>query len=196
MGEGLGVRALSLSEQKQRCRATEGRLTALQIQSVSPLDYLLWERVQDGKHEYCRGAITPMVGFNARHSLITVSTMVRLHSQLRGSESQVYTSQMRLKTPDGQLYTYPDVMIVRGQSVFEDEHTDTLLNPTMIIEVLSDVTQAYDRGDKFLRYKNIPSFREYLLSRQDIPHIDHYFRTDHDWLSSQAMMYPRNRTVK
>jgi Uma2 family endonuclease len=155
--------------------------------AISPRDYLAWERAREAKHEYRRGDVSPMMGFTPRHNLISVSTLVCLHEQLRGSESTVYTSQMRVKTPDAALYTYPDVMIVSGRSEFEDEHTDTLLNPTVIIEILSEATADYDRGEKFRLYQTIPSFQEYALIAQHTPRIDHYFQQANQWQHSRAI---------
>jgi Uma2 family endonuclease len=153
----------------------------------TPEEYLALERGAEGKSEYYGGEIFAMGGASERHNLITGNILVALHIQFRGRPCKVYSSDMRVKVNSTGLYTYPDVVALCGQSRFDDEQKDTLLNPTLIIEVLSKSTEAYDRGNKFEHYRKIDSLSEYLLVSQDKHHIDHYVRQpDNQWLLSEV----------
>jgi Uma2 family endonuclease len=153
----------------------------------TPEEYLALERGAEGKSEYYGGEIFAMGGASERHNLITGNILVALHIQFRGRPCKVYSSDMRVKVNSTGLYTYPDVVALCGQSRFDDEQKDTLLNPTLIIEVLSKSTEAYDRGNKFEHYRKIDSLTEYLLVSQDKQHIDHYVRQpDNQWLLSEV----------
>jgi Uma2 family endonuclease len=99
--------------------------------------------------------------------LIVANLLRELGSQLKGRPCKAYPSDMRVKIPGGQHYLYPDVIVVCGQSQFEDERKDTLLNPTLVIEVLSKSTEAYDRGDKFATYRKLDSLQECVLVSQE-----------------------------
>ena len=114
-----------------------------------------------------------MSGASRRHNLITVNITAGLHAQLRQRPCEVYTSDMRLKVSPTGLYTYPDVVVVCETPQFEDAELDTLLNPTLIVEVLSRSTEDYDRGGKFEHYRSLDSLQEYLLVAC---HIVHYTR--------------------
>jgi Uma2 family endonuclease len=149
--------------------------------------YLAYERASLDKHEYFDGALFALAGASEQHNLISVNVLSGLHSQLRQRPCTVYPSDMRVKVERISLYTYPDVTIVCGQTQFEDEHRDTLLNPTVIIEVLSPSTEGYDRGKKFQNYRTIASLVEYMLIAQDAVHVEHYVRqSDRRWLLSEA----------
>jgi Uma2 family endonuclease len=153
----------------------------------TPEEYLALERGAEGKSEYYGGEIFALGGASERHNLITGNILVALHIQFRGRPCKVYSSDMRVKVNSTGLYIYPDVVALCGQSRFDDEQKDTLLNPTLIIEVLSKSTEAYDRGNKFEHYRKIDSLTEYLLVSQDKHHIDHYVRQpDNQWLLSEV----------
>lgn len=149
-------------------------------------EYLAFERASEEKHEYYAGEVFAMSGASRRHNLIITNTIISLGSQLAARPCEVYPSDMRVKVSTLK-YTYPDVSVVCGDPLFMDGTFDTLLNPTVIIEVLSDSTEDYDRGKKFKHYMGIASLREYVLIAQDEARIDHYVRqAQGDWLLSVA----------
>jgi Uma2 family endonuclease len=154
---------------------------------LSAQEYLHRERSGDAKHEYLAGDVFAMAGGSEEHNLIVGNTLASLHAQLRRRPCRVYPSDMRVKVEQTGLYTYPDITVVCGQPQFEDEHRDTLMNPTVIIEVLSPSTERYDRGKKFQNYRTIASLQEYLLISQDACRLEHYARQpDNQWLLSEA----------
>lgn len=154
----------------------------------TPAEYLAHERVADSKHEYWAGAVYAMAGASARHNLIVTNAIAELRTQLKSRRScTVYPSDLRVKISATGLYTYPDVVVVCGEPQFEDDVQDTLLNPTVIVEVLSKSTESYDRGAKFEHYRTLDSLTEYILVAQNSYHIDHYVRQpDAQWLFSEA----------
>ena len=148
---------------------------------LTPGEYLAKERKALTKSEYSDGQIHAMPGASRKHNLITANTLVELHIQLRNRVCEVYPSDMRVKVGSAGLYTYPDVVVVCEEPRFEDTHFDTLLNPTVLIEVLSPSTAAYDRGDKFASYQKLDSLCEYVLISQDSVCVEHYLRQEQDW---------------
>ena len=159
---------------------------ALQPQMwLSPEAYLAIERQSACKSEYVAGEMFAMAGASRRHNLIVANVIRILGNQLLASPCNVYPSDMRLKIPHTGRYTYPDVVVACAEEQFEDEHRDTLLNPVVIIEVLSDSTEAYDRGKKFEEYQRIESLVEYVLIAQDHHSVEHYVRQDQrTWIYS------------
>jgi Uma2 family endonuclease len=152
---------------------------------VSPEEYLSLEREAEVKSEYFRGEMFLMAGASEAHNLIVANLIAELRAQFKNRPCKVYPGDMRVKIPATGLYTYPDVTAICGEPEFEDDHRDTLLNPTVIIEVLSDSTEAYDRGKKFEHYRRIASLSDYLLVAQDRPDVEHYLRhEDKTWLFS------------
>jgi Uma2 family endonuclease len=145
--------------------------------------YLAFERASDQRHEYLNGQVYAFAGASANHNLIAGNTFASLHAQLRQRTCTVYPSDMRLKVSHTGLYTYPDISVVCGTPQLEDDQRDTLLNPTLIVEVLSPSTESYDRGRKFQHYRMLESLREYLLIAQDSIRIEHYTRqANGQWL--------------
>lgn len=144
-------------------------------------EYLARERKALNKSEYRDGRIYAMPGASRAHNLITVHVTGELYIQLRTRSCEVYPSDMRVKVSAGGLYTYPDVIVVCDEPRFEDGHFDTLLNPTVLIEVLSPSTAAYDRGEKFRRYQYLDSLCEYILISQDRIRVEHYLRQEDGW---------------
>jgi Uma2 family endonuclease len=142
-------------------------------------EYLEFERASDLKHEFIAGDVFAMTGASEVLNLICTSTSYILYGQLRNRPCKVYPSDMRLKVGAAKLYTYPDITVVCGEAQFTDDLLDTLVNPTVIIEVLSPSTERYDRGKKFQDYRQIESLREYVLISQDSPHIERFLRQDH-----------------
>ena len=127
-----------------------------------------------------------MTGASEYHNIIVGSTIATLYSQLRKKPCQIYPSDMRMRIPATGLYTYPDISVVCGTPEFEDDGLDTLLNPTVIIEVLSSSTEQYDRGKKFQHYRTISSLKEYILIAQDNIRIEHFARQDDQWILTDA----------
>ena len=155
--------------------------------TYSPEQYLALERDAQQKHEYLNGEIFAMGGASERHNLIAVNLVASIHVQLKGKPCKVYSSDMRVKVSATGLYTYPDVVALCGEAHFDDEQQDTLLNPDMVIEVISRSTEGYDRGEKFAHYRKIESLAEYLLISQDKYCIEQYVRQpDNQWLMSEV----------
>ncbi len=146
-------------------------------------EYLTFERDSEIRHEYLDGEVFAMAGASENHILVTVNTLASLGTQLRKRPSKVYATAMRVKVKKTGLYTYPDVVIVCDTPQFNDDTPASLLNPTLIIEVLSATTENYDRGKKFQHYRKLDSLKEYVLIAQDSPRIEHYVRqNDGRWL--------------
>ena len=148
---------------------------------LTPEEYLARERKALTKSEYRNGQIYAMPGASRKHNLITVHILGELYVQLRARACEVYPSDMRVKVSAAGLYTYPDVIVVCDEQRFDDTYFDTLLNPTVLIEVLSPSTAAYDRGDKFAAYQKLDSLREYVLISQDSVCVEHYLRQEQAW---------------
>jgi Uma2 family endonuclease len=157
-----------------------------QIAYITPEEYLALEREAEYKSEYFDGKIFAMSGASPEHNQITVNVLAEIHMQIKKRPCQVYASNMRVKVSPTGLYTYPDVVALCDKPRFDDEQKDTLLNPTVIIEVLSDSTANYDRGDKFKHYRTIDALVEYILIAQDECHVEHYVRhANNQWLLSE-----------
>ena len=151
----------------------------------TPEQYLALERRAEIKSEYINGWIYAMAGASREHNLIAANTLAELHVQLRGRPGETYPSDMRVKVSTTGLYTYPDVVVVCSEPRIEDEHVDTLLNPTVLVEVLSPSTEACDRGDKFAHYRRLDSLQEYGLMAQDRMRVEHYARQGEQWLLTE-----------
>jgi Uma2 family endonuclease len=151
--------------------------------ALSPQEYLDQERRSDFKSEYLRGDLFAMAGASFEHTLIKDNLARATGNQLQDGPCLVLTSDMRVKVPATSLYTYPDITIVCAEPKFEDQVQDTLLNPRVIVEVLSDSTEKYDRGAKFAHYRQIPSLQEYILVAQDHALVERYVRQlDETWV--------------
>lgn len=148
-------------------------------------EYLALDRQSEERHEYLDGHIYAMAGESLEHSLICANLIAELRNQLRGKPYSTLSPNMKVRSgpynkekPSNKgMFSYADVMVVCGEPVFHDEHRDVLLNPTVIIEVLSPTTEAFDRGEKFLRYRtHIESLTDYVLVSQSRPLIEHFLR--------------------
>lgn len=154
---------------------------------LTPEAYLAFEREAEVKHEYYAGEIFAFAGASEEHNLIAGNVYAGLHAQLRKRPCKVYPSDMRVRVSPTGLYTYPDVTVVCGDARFADQHHDTLLNPTVIVEVLSPSTAGYDRGETFEPYRKLDSLQEYLMIAQDRVHVEHHARQrDNQWLLSET----------
>ena len=140
---------------------------------ISLKEYFELERASVDRHEYLNGQVFAMAGGTAAHSIISLNITGELRGQLRGRDCTAYNGDMRIRTSPSGLYTYADAVVACGDSQVEQ---DTLVNPVVIVEVLSKRTENYDRGKKFARYRRIPSFREYLLVAQTSVYVEHHIR--------------------
>lgn len=153
---------------------------------ISPEEYLELERKAEFKSEYYDSVIYAMAGGTEAHNLIMMNVGTELNIQLRNKPCKVYPSDMKVRSSRKRFH-YPDVSVVCGDVKFHDKRKDVYLNPTVIIEVLSDSTAAYDKGDKFLSYQLIESLQEYVLISQEKPLIEKYIRQpDGNWLYSKV----------
>jgi Uma2 family endonuclease len=153
---------------------------------LTPEEYIAIEREAEYKSEYYDGVMYAMAGARAAHDLIAWNLHGELHNAFRSRPCLGFTSDMRVRTV-ARHYTYPDSSALCGEPEFLDERRDTLLNPSLIVEVLSRSTEAYDRGRKFELYQSISSLREYLLLASDRVHADLYTRQENGlWLRGSA----------
>lgn len=159
-----------------------------QPMELTPEMYLAIERSREFKSEFANGAMFAMAGASEAHNLIVAHIVRDLGVQLKGRPCRVYPSDMRVRIPQKKRYVYPDAIVVCGEPRFEDDHRDTLLNPTVIVEVLSPSTETYDRVAKFAAYRTIASLQAYLLISQDKPLLECYARQEGTrfWLFSDA----------
>ena len=154
---------------------------------LTPEEYLAIERKAESKSEYFHGEMFAMAGASERHVLIVTNVVAELRGQPRHRPCTVYSTDLRVRVSPTGLYTYPDVVVVCGQPQFADDQKDTLLNPTLIVEVLSESTKDYDRGGKFEHYRTLTSLREYVLIDQDKYHVEHFVRQpENRWLLSET----------
>ena len=149
---------------------------------ITPEAYLASERRAKYKSEYIHGEVLAMSGASNAHNIITVEITTELNIQLRPRGCFVYSGDMRVKTSRTGSYFYPDVAVVCNKPRFEDNAFDTLLNPILIVEVLSPSTETYDRGEKFAHYQELASLREYILVSQDRIHVEHFRLTETQWV--------------
>ena len=162
-------------------------MTSLPSYYLSPEEYLAAERRAEYKSEYIDGVVYAMSGASERHNLIVANLITSLVVQLRGRPCRVYPSDLKVRMPSGKRFFYPDVSVVGGEVKFADDKRDVILNPVLIIEVLSESTAACDRGKKFLSYQQVESLQEYLLISQDEVLVEHFVRQGNDtWLYTKA----------
>lgn len=146
-------------------------------------EYLNQEETSLVKHEYINGEIIKMTGGTPNHNEICLNLATTLKSKLRGQNAKVYMTDLRLWIPSYQVYTYPDIMVIKGQPILVENRQDTITNPSLIIEVLSKSTKNYDQGDKFDYYCSLTTFQEYILVDQYQYHVKHYTKqADQQWL--------------
>jgi Uma2 family endonuclease len=170
----------------QRERANHMGLPLLKIRYTVE-EYLALERASEERHEYLDGDVYAMAGESPEHGAICVNLAISIGSQMRGTPCQAFVKDMKVcsgplalpgRSAKG-LFSYPDLVVVCGAMQFHDQFRDVLLNPSLIIEVLSASTEAFDRGEKFRRYRTwLPTLQDYLLVAQDKPFIDHYHRVE------------------
>jgi Uma2 family endonuclease len=154
-------------------------------------DYFSVEESSPVRHEFVAGQIFAMAGASVRHNRITGNVFAELRAALASRGCDVFATDLRVRTPSG-LYTYPDVMVVCGSvQLSQDDRLETVINPVVLVEVLSESTAAYDRGEKFRHYRSFPTLREYLLVEQASMRVEHYHRPDgHDTTPWDRHDYP------
>jgi len=170
-------------------------MSALPEKYITLEEYFQLEETSEIKHEYHQGVIYDLFRDSEANSLISRASEAHnliagavfgyLFIQLDGKSCRPYPGDFRLKIEAMNLYTYPDISVICGETQLADGRKDTFVNPTVLIEVLSDSTEAYDRGNKTECYRTIPSLREYLLIAQDRSHVEHYRRHNAGWLLSE-----------
>lgn len=157
------------------------------LPKMTPEEFLVFERPANEKHEYRDGIVVAMSGAKRNHNIIAFNVGGEIQRSLKGKDCEGYPSDMRVFVPASCLYTYPDLVVACGDPVFQDEVLDTLLNPVLIIEILSDSTESYDRGQKFQNYRSIDSLREYVLISPTSANIEKYVKHgDGFWMLSEA----------
>jgi Uma2 family endonuclease len=154
---------------------------------ITPEEYLALDRASPAKNEYYEGEMFAMGGASERHNVIVANLVAELRQHLKKKPCKVYASDMRVRVADSGLYTYPDVVVVCGNPEIEGEDGDVLLNPKLIVEVLSPSTEAYDRGEKFRLYRTLPSLSAYLLVSQSRSMVERFdLGADGHWVLSEA----------
>ncbi len=153
----------------------------------STAEYLAHEKTADYRSEYCDGEIVPMTGGSINHNQIIVNLIIALTLALKEQGYSIYANDLRLWIPRYRQYTYPDILIIKDEPIFEEGRSDTVLNPCIIFEVLSKSTSSRDRGDKFTYYRSISEFQEYILIDQYAIHIEQFSKTsDGNWLFRES----------
>ncbi|HEY2951201.1 MAG TPA: Uma2 family endonuclease [Verrucomicrobiae bacterium] len=158
------------------------------VKRLTEAEYLAIERRAEFKSEFFGGEVFAMAGGTLQHSRIATNLVREFSLRLEGSPCEPLNSDLRVKVEATGLLTYPDLSVVCAAEKFLDAEEDTLVNPTLIAEVLSDSTEAYDRGKKFEHYRQIPSLREYLLVSQREPRVEQFIRRENgQWLLREAV---------
>ena len=152
---------------------------------LTPETYLELERKAITKNEYVNGEIIAMADASFAHNFITLDTATHLNNQLMDGECQATTGDLRVKVPRTESYFYPDIVVVCGEPQAEDNIFDTLLNPTLIVEVLSASTETYERDEKFTHYHQIDTLQEYILISQDSVEVVQYCRQEPEWMATK-----------
>ena len=161
-------------------------MQATEQRYYTPEEYLELEEVAEYKSEYINGQIIPMAGGSTNHNRIAGNFYAALNFAFKQQNSEVFMGDIRLWIPQKRIYTYPDVMIVAGEPEYFNNRTDTILNPQVIVEVLSKSTKGYDREDKFEAYRTIPTFQEYVLISQTRMYIEQFSKIGNKrWTLSQ-----------
>lgn len=153
-------------------------MSTLTVTHVTPEEYLAAERLSETRSEYLDGGIYPMTGASLNHGRIVINVATEISLQLRERECDVLVTDMKVRLQESRKFFYPDVCVLCGEPQFHDERTDIILNPGLVVEVLSPSTEAFDRGAKFQAYRTIASLKEYLLVSQGMPLIEQYVRGD------------------
>ena len=161
---------------------------ALEKKHYSFEEYLVLEETADEKHEYQDGEIVQMTGGTTDHNKIALNFASNLKFALKRKQYDIFIGDVKLWIPTYRQGTYPDVMLIKGESLYYGNGKTTVINPSLIVEVLSKSTQNYDQGDKFFYYRSIPQFEEYILVSQDQYYVMQFNKTQEGkWLLSEYM---------
>jgi Uma2 family endonuclease len=147
-------------------------------------EYFVLEAISPVRNEYFDGEILPMAGGSPNHNRISRNVLLAIEPELRSGLCESLGSDTRILTASG-LYTYPDAVVICGPIILSGEPLETITNPTVLVEVLSPSTRAYDRGRKFEQYRSIPTFRDYLLIEQSAVEVEHRWRAGDQWSSER-----------
>lgn len=161
----------------------------------SPEEYLVLERSAEFRSEYFNGEIIAMAGESLSHGRIKLDAATALNIRLQGKTCEAFTSDTKVRTPGINMFGYPDVVVVCGEPLFHDTFQDVILNPKVIIEVLSPSTELYDRAEKFASYRQLESLTDYLLISQDKVRIEHYVRHGKFWMLSEESNLANSITI-
>ncbi|MEW6128263.1 MAG: Uma2 family endonuclease [Acidobacteriota bacterium] len=168
----------------------------IEQQYYTPQEYLELERKAQDKSEFYFGEIFLMSGGNPEHSLISLNICSELRARLKGKNCRTFESNMKIGVPNSKLFSYPDGSVVCGEPRFRDNQGDVLMNPNLIIEVVSPSTEAFDRGKKFFQYQQIPTFTDYILVSQDEPRLEHYAKQKNGtWVLTMVEGLKGNLTI-
>jgi Uma2 family endonuclease len=152
------------------------------ITYVTPDEYLAAERLSEDRSEYLDGGVYPMTGASVNHSQIVLNVATEISTQLRTRPCRVLVIDLKVRLPDSRKFFYPDVTVICDELQYHDDRRDIILNPNLVIEVLSPSTEAFDRGAKFRAYQMIESLKEYVLVSQDKPVVEQFVRqSDGKW---------------
>ena len=152
----------------------------------TPEEYLEFEVNSEERHEYINGEVICVTGGTPNHNQITGNFYAALNFALKRQPYRVFATDQRVWIPEKRIYTYPDVMVVQGELQLQEGRKDTIINPLLIVEVLSKSTRSYDKDEKFSAYRTIPTFQEYLLIEQYTMKIEQYFKTGkNSWTFSE-----------
>lgn len=161
-------------------------MQAIKTRYYTPEEYLQLEEIAEFRSEYYKGQIRPLIAGTLNHDLIAVNLLNTLNNALEPQKHKIFVNALRLLIPSVGFYTYPDVIAIAGKLEFAPQRRDTVTNPMMIAEVLSEPTKDYDRGEKFALYRTLPSLQEYVAIDQDKIHVEQFSKTSEGkWLLSE-----------
>lgn len=159
---------------------------AVEKKTYTPEEYLESEILSEERHEYVNGEIKLITGGTPNHNDLASNLLIILKLALKKRPYKTFITDQRLLIPDRNIYTYPDIMVLEQRIELQEGRTDTVINPCLIAEVLSKSTQDYDRGEKFISYRTMEAFQEYLLIDQYKIYVEHYVKTAaNQWLLSE-----------
>jgi Uma2 family endonuclease len=172
-------------------------IAATQPKPCTAEDYLAAEVQSDIRNEYRNGEIIPMTGGTPAHNQLSSALNALLWFALRGKPYNVFVTDQRLWIPDRNIYTYPDVMVTPRPAELMPNRKDTVMNPILLVEVLSASTESYDRGEKFAAYRTIPTVQEYVLIAQDQPLVEQYVKqSESEWLFAETRGLEQGVTLR
>jgi len=151
-------------------------------QKITIEEYLEMEEASQDKHEYYKGEVFAMIGFKVPHNIIAVNLLMALGHKLKGKSCRPFNSNQRIHIAKNSLFTYPDISIICGEIKTLNDDNWNVLNPTVLIEILSPSTKNYDRGEKFMLYRDIVTLKEYILVNSETIHIEVFrLNTSNHW---------------